>query len=406
MKYYQDTVTGIIFAFEDDYNPLRSDNRNRPKTLSVDVIERPSESHVWYDGNWIPDQDKPKNYEEPISDIPSYNPVWITFLFKAGTIIFNENKVFEINLEQINTNTYNGKELSKIITTLPNFDDGSTLPILVSVDGSISIPVNDIYSTREIAVNKMNEVISALFLGGINLKSIHLGDLEQGTLLEGEPYNFSYFPSEYNRFRNNWASRSELSTFLSPNYIYSNDIRNAYNIGMDFIQSINFTPIFLVQGYNSLQLWKTTDALSNLWISVEQLTDIIWAKQLSSNHIIGILRKLEIKTENIAMKHKVLFESKIISKQCSESLSNARTKRNKLMHEGKSPEHSIVENLWIALFELLELASGKKLDNLYQLTVDKQTNNFIRFHSNDYDKPINPKKTDFNEWENLHSEST
>lgn len=406
MKHYQDTVTGSIFAFEDDFNPFESNYRNIPKTLSENIIENPSEFHVWHNGNWIHEQDKPENYEEPISCIPSYNPAWITFLFKAGTIIFNEKDKFEINLEQINTNTYNGKELSKIITTLPNFDDGSTLPILVSVDGSISVPVNDIYSTREIAVNKMNEVISALFLGGINLQSIHLGDLELGTLLEGEPYNFSYFPSEYNRLRNNWASLSELSTFLSSNYIYSNDIRNAYDIGMDFIKSINFTPIFLVQGYNSLQLWKTTDALSNLWIIVEQLTNIL-LENLSIFEKNRIFQKLKItQAEKIHMKHKVLKEGNVISDLCFEILNSARDIRNDLMHEGKSPEHSIVENLWITLFELLELASGKKLDNLYQLTVDKQTNNFIRFHSNDYDKQINPKKTDFNEWKNLHSEST
>lgn len=402
MKHYQDTVTGRIFDFEDNFNPLESNNRNIPKTLSENIIEKPSEFHVWNNGNWIHEQDKPENYEDPISNIPSYNPAWITFLFKAGTIIFDEKDKFEINLEQINSNTYDGKELSRIITTLPNFNDGCPLPILMSVDGSISIPVNEIYHSKEIAVNKLNEIISALFLGGINLNSIHLGDLEQGALLENEPYNFSYFSSEHNRFRNNWASPSELLIFLSPNYIHIDDIKNAYNIGMDFIQSVNFTPIFLIQGYNSLQLWKTSDALSNLWIIVEQLTNIL-LKNLPLNEKEKIFCELRItQAEKIKMKHKVLKQGNVISSDCFETLNVAREIRNDLLHEGKTPEHSVVESLWIALFELLELASGKKLDNLYKYTVDHQRNSLVRFYSNDYDKPTNPQKTDFNEWKKLH----
>ena len=38
MKHYQDTQTGQIYAFEDDFNPFTSDNRNIPKTLT-DVIK-------------------------------------------------------------------------------------------------------------------------------------------------------------------------------------------------------------------------------------------------------------------------------------------------------------------------------------------------------------------------------
>lgn len=399
MKHYQDKNTGQIYAFEYDFDPFKSNNRNIPETLSENVIEKPSDLHIWCKEKWIHKKDKPINYKEPISDIPSYNPAWITFLFQSGTVIFNEKNKFKITLDQINTNRYNGKELSKIIEILLNTDD-CDLSILISADGSISIPVNDIYNTQEIAVNKINEIIGALFLGGMNLNSIHLGDLEQGTLLEGGEYNFSYTPSEYNRFRNNGASISELAIFLNPHYIQVQDIKLAYNIGIDLIKSIPFSPIFLVQGYHSMQLWKTADALSDLWIVIEQLTKLIWDNQ-SKNNIMELLKRLNIRTKNIEMKHKVFFESKIISNESFQILNIARTSRNKLLHEGKLPEHKIVENLWIVLFDMFELSSGKKLDKLYSLTVNKQTKQLKRFYNNNYDKKINSKNTNFDEWNDL-----
>lgn len=53
MKEYQDTETGQIYAFEDDFDPFTEDNRNLPKTLSVIVKPKPDDSHVWYQCDWI-----------------------------------------------------------------------------------------------------------------------------------------------------------------------------------------------------------------------------------------------------------------------------------------------------------------------------------------------------------------
>lgn len=400
MQNYQD-MTGKLFSFEDDIDVenLMQTNRNIPKTLTRAIKEKPSDNYVWYNGDWIHKQDKPTDYKELVSDsdVLAYNPAWITFLFKEGTIIHDEQNKFEIILEQINQNTYNGKELSKIITTLENFDEECPLPILVSVDGSIMLPVNDIYPTQEIAVNKFNAIISALFMGGIVINAVHLGDLEQGTLLEGGEYSFSYMSSSYNRFRNNWASPTELSALLIPSYINSTEIQNAYLAGQDVLNNISFSPIYLVQGYHSMQLWKTADALSNLWIVVEQLTNLIWDLKLEEKTK-KILKRANIKLDNIELKHKIFHECSILEESQFQILNKNRKNRNDLLHEGKLPDHQLVEKLWIVLFELFEIASRKKLDKLFELTVDKQTKTVKRFSSNLYNEPINPKNTNFEEW--------
>lgn len=400
MKHYQDTITGKIYAFENHVNveKLMQTNRNIPKTLIDKVKEKPSNNHIWYNGEWINKENKNMNYKEPISEVPIYNPAWISFLFKEGTILFNSENKFEITLNQINKNSYNGKELSKIITILQDNEKNSTLPILVTVDGSIMLPVHETYKTKEIAVNKMNEIISALFLGGLNINTIHLGDLEQGTLQEGGEYSFSYMPSSYNRLRNNWASNSELNVLLNPKYIDVGNIKNAYSIGIDLLNNISFSPIYLVQGYHSMQLWKTADALSNLWIVVEQLTTLI-IKNISKEKKDSIFEKLKIKqAEKIHMKFKVLKEGKIISENCYNFLDNLRNKRNDLVHEGKLPEHNIVEKLWIVLFEMFEIASNKKLDKLYEITIDKQSNKVKRFYGNTHEQLMNKKNTNFDDW--------
>ena len=347
MKHYQDTITGQIYAFEnsDNIEKIMQTNRNIPKTLTNKVKEKPSDNHIWYNGDWIDKKNTPINYKEPISEVPIYNPAWISFLFKEGTILFNLKNKFEITLQQINSNSYTGKELSKIITTLPNNDGNTTLPILVTVDGSIMLPVHETYKTKEMAVNKINEIISALFLGGLNINAIHLGDLEQGTLEKGSEYSFSYIPSSYNRLRNNWASNSELNVLLNPNYIDVENIKNAYSIGIDLLNNISFSPIYLVQGYHSMQLWKTSDALSNLWIVIEQLTTLIM-KNISNEKKNSIFEQLKIKqAEKIDMKLKVLKKGKIISENSYDILDNVRNKRNDLVHEGKLPDHNLVEKL-------------------------------------------------------------
>jgi hypothetical protein len=118
LKDYQDTETGMIHSFEDGIDPFSLNNRNIPSTLSETIIPKPSESHVWFNGTWIKNSEVPLSYTPPVSSVPVCNPAWISFLFKPGTVILPDTEdMFEITLEQINANTYNGEKLSEISST-------------------------------------------------------------------------------------------------------------------------------------------------------------------------------------------------------------------------------------------------------------------------------------------------
>lgn len=53
MQHFQDTATGMIWAFDDGVNP--SDYSSTPSTLSATIKEKPSEAHIWQNGAWVLD---------------------------------------------------------------------------------------------------------------------------------------------------------------------------------------------------------------------------------------------------------------------------------------------------------------------------------------------------------------
>jgi len=284
MKHYQDTVTGQIYAFSeyDNVKKLMKTRRNIPKTLTDKLKEKPSDNHIWYNGDWIHEKNRPSDYKEPISEILSYDPAWITFLFDPLLIISKDRDGFVVTLDEINTNLYDARTLSKFVANLKDYNENSQLDILITFDGSIMLPVDENYNTPEKAINKFNEIIGALFLGGVLVKPINLTKLQQGRIIENGGSNFSYTPSLNNDLRNKTASKTERIKAYHPDYIQVEEFIETYNFGMNIINSLNFSPIFLAFGYHYLNQGKIAESLSNLWIVIEQLTDFLYQNKIDT----------------------------------------------------------------------------------------------------------------------------
>jgi hypothetical protein len=394
MKHYQDVITGQIYAFDesDDIEKLMQTKRNIPKTLTDIVKEKPSNNYIWYNGSWIHEMNKPMDYKEPISEIPSYDPAWITFLFEPLVLISKSKDDFVITLDEINTNLYNTRILSKFVAKLKDYDENSKLDILVTFDGSIMLPVDEIYNTPEKAINKFNEIIGALFLGGVLVKPIDLSKLHQGCIIENGGSNFSYIPSSNNDFRNKSASITERIKAHHPNHIQVEEFTEAYNFGMSIINTVNFSPIFLALGYHYLNQGKIAESLSNLWIVIEQLTDFLYQSKIDTS-IAKVLNRALPKNINIKTKHDVLHEIKIINEQTFQILISNRTDRNKLLHDGIIPDRENVIKLWTILLDLLEVAIDTKLEKLQKnskMILDRNLDSHI--------KNTTPKKTNFVQW--------
>lgn len=394
MKHYQDTVTGQVYAFyeHDNVEKLMKTRRNIPKTLTDNVKEKPSDNHIWHNGDWIHEKEKPLDYKEPISEIPSYDPAWITFLFEPLLIISKDKDDFVVTSDEVNTNLYDTRILSKFVAKLKDYNENSQLDILVTFDGSIMLPVDENYNTPEKAVNKFNEIIGALFLGGFLVKPIDLTKLHQGCIIENGGSNFSYIPSPNNDFRNKSASITERIKAHYPNHVQVEEFTEAYNFGMSIINKVNFSPIFLALGYHYLNQGKIAESLSNLWIVIEQLTDFLYQSKIDTS-IAKVLNRALPKNINIKTKHDVLHETKIISENIFQVLLKNRSDRNNLLHKGTLPNRENVIKLWIILLDLLGVAIDTKLEKL-----QKNSKMVLNINLDSHIRNITPKRTNFEQW--------
>ncbi|TCH65391.1 hypothetical protein [Acinetobacter sp. ANC 4862] len=397
MKHYQDTQTGQIYAFEDDFNPFISDNRNIPKTLTDVIKNKPTDTSVWYWGDWIEKSDAPFDYIEPISSVPSYNPAWMVHLRPYSAIVNDSKKQISLSLEQINENSYVGMELSEVVGILPlGINEG--LDALVSYDGAIAIPQCNSFSTRSEGIAKLNEILCSLLLGGIHAEVLHSHELEIGSLYEKTTL-FSYTPSLHTRLRLNWASITErLEPLMSPRVLSFGNIEKSFFEGQDVIKSLTrFTPFFLINGYTSLINQNNNDALNNLWIVVEQLTEILWINIYKKQKFKYPLRvqkchtnlKGAINRKSIHAKHKLLRLSKIITRDTYKILDRARDTRNDLAHRGLQADRKVIIELWDTLSELFEIATSRENLGIRALKVGGEINWDI------------PSSTNFNEWQEL-----
>lgn len=397
MKHYQDTETGLIHAFEDGIDPRTLNNRNIPATLSEVIKTKPDDSYVWYQGDWIKQEETPPGYTQPVSSVPSYNPAWMAYLHPYTAVHRNETSGLNISLDQINTNSYDGNKLADVVATLP-LGTPSGLPALISYDGAIAIPQCEDFPSNADGVSKLNEILCSLLLGGVHTEVLHSNALVVGALHDGIRL-FAYTPSLHTQLRLNWAAINDrLSPLMHPRVLMMEEIQKAYSQGQQVVRAIhNFSPFFLLNGYTAMVYRNNSDALNNLWIAVEQLTEYLWEECYKKSmhtfpdRIAKCHAHLQKKPglDKISAKHKLLRLSKIISKECHKPLNQARDKRNELVHEGIVPDLQVVFALWKALPELIEEASGIRELGVRRLG-DGGANNWAI-----------PARTNFDEWVEL-----
>lgn len=365
MKTYQDTETGQLHAFDDGVDPFTLNNRNVPTTLSEMVIPKTSEAHVWFKGAWVKDTEVPKGYKPPTSSVPAYNPAWVAFLNPYTIVLPEGEEKFEISLEQINTNSYDNDKLSEVVATLP-VGGTPVIPALISYDGAIAIPRNTDHPSDKKAAESINRIFCAILLGGVHAEVIGARELLSGSLENGQSV-FVFNPTVHSRFRHKWASQTELVQLMHPRTVRVSDLKKAYVDGLSVVDAIeNFSPFFLLHGYSAMVYQNRSDALSSLWVVVEQLTAFLWENSFLSTpelHSAKIKGRFDsLKTDNrtwsTSVKHELLWQTKFISEDCFVALSAARRSRNDLVHQGRIPDFGIIGNLWKFLPELFESASG------------------------------------------------
>ncbi len=166
------------------------------------------------------------------------NTTWMVNLKPYSVIVSDRQQKFEFSLDQINNNSYDGMQLSKVIGVL-SLESEDSLDALISYDGGIAIPQSEKVSKRIDGITKLNKILCCMLLGGTHTEVLHPHELTEGTLHE-KTHLFCYAPSLHNQLRFNWASIADrFQPLMVPRVLHLNDLQKAYMDGREILESIS-----------------------------------------------------------------------------------------------------------------------------------------------------------------------
>jgi hypothetical protein len=277
------------------------------------------------------------------------NPAWVVYINPFCFIVPDHEKAWEVSLDEINNHTYDHGKLSRIITKLPT-PLGEEWPMLVCYDGGLAIPRALRFSQKEDAIEFFNTTLCNLFLGGMLCEAIDTRDVVWGKLHRKKhiwpvDYGDSVSSQLHAGLRTKFAGPLQTIALSSPATIPLSKFREAFSIGSALTSKLPaFSPKFFIIGVSELRNRNWSSSLSNLWISIEQLTDYLWkckfladASYHPTHEIskrVSSLRQ-DNRTWSSSVKQEILYQNGIIAAETLELIFPARQARNSLVHDGK-----------------------------------------------------------------------
>ena len=325
-----------------------------------------------------------------------HNLCWTVYLHPYTFVVPDNEEPWEVNLKDINNISYNNGNLVKIVSSfkIPNCETVG----FICYDGAISIPRLKPFMSIENAEIFFNTFLAKLLLKDFYVEGIDVRDIVNAQLLENWAIWNSGFGSSLNsqlhtKVRMKLTSNMETIHLANPRILRVSEINSMLVEGEKVFNKIpNLTPKFLTNGITEIHYKNWDLALSNLWITAEQIIDHLWHTKFIADinyhptkNISG--RKDSFKEDNrtwsTSVKQEMLYQSKIINADIFESLFDARKARNKLVHEGKSVNESVAIRLFGSIKGLIELATNesnllntvaidekKQLDKATQIDID------------------------------------
>lgn len=311
-------------------------------------------------------------------------PAGVTYLIPFQVIRPDHLPPYSVSLDEINANTYEHGILSKVVAAIAE-PQPEELPLLVCFDGGLALPVIAPFNRIDDAIARFNRVLCALLLGGIEVEAIDsrhvvLGSLWQGTHVWPVELGLSLDTHLHSTLRTHYASSLDAIVLNQPKNNVVSDILSAHRCGDVVLNSIpNLSPTFLLRGHTELKYKNWSDALANLSIAVEQLTDYLWEHaflQDPKNQINVLPKRLkslreDSRTWTLVVRQEMLWQEGILPSQTYELLFPSRQARNNLIHEGTAPDSEVVRNLYEAVLQLLENIGKTRPLGIRAMDVDK-----------------------------------
>jgi hypothetical protein len=297
---------------------------------------------------------------------------WVGYLSPFVIIVPDDEEPLEVDIEEINSNSYDHGKLCRIVATSGLESHG--LSMLICYDGAIAIPMLERLGNKENAVDHFNDVFCKLLIGGhmceaVDRRDIVTGQLKSKGMIWPVDFGNSASSNLHSKLRMRVASNLESIILSKPNSIRVSEFKSAIRFGSEILSSIpNLTTTFLIRGVTEVKYRNWDLVLSNLWITVEQLIDYIWNNNYIKNTkfhplvaIDGRLKSMkeDNRTWSASVKQEILYQRGLLTSDTVSKLYPARKARNKLVHEGKKVSESVALGLLEAIKALLIGATGR-----------------------------------------------
>jgi hypothetical protein len=235
-------------------------------------------------------------------------------------------------------------------------------------DGGMALPPIPQLRNDQEAVEFFNRCFAAMLLGGVYCEAIGLDGLDFGSIIDWKYIRVhTGAPAAANRFhqliRLRRASSFEAIALCDPRSAQAGDLRTAMSAGRSILEALSeLSGEFLLKGVSGIARRDWGTALANLWIVVEQITSNLWDRRMvgpaqGPDPIPGRIDQLsDPRTWTIAVRHELLHQIGVLSRDTLAKLSEARKARNALAHRGTHPTADAAQSAYAAATELLQVA--------------------------------------------------
>ena len=278
------------------------------------------------------------------------------------SVVVRGNEEWKPTLDEINESSYDYVKLNRTSTAI---DIGiAPLSMIVGFDGSLILPCLKEYADVNKAVDKFNETLGYLLLGGICVKATSPEDISFGYINE---YGYSkvvkagggQISSFHFAIRSRCGNPFESIRLMDPQIIKDRDLIIAYRKGQKIFQKLtNISPSVLIQSASYYISKQYTESLIFSWTTIEKIVNLIWDKEVIAKDEGNIsTRKTLLKdfrTWTSAVRMDVLFQLHLLPTELYSSLTSTRKTRNNFMHNQNAIKSQHAE---VALKSLMQLIS-------------------------------------------------
>ncbi len=292
-------------------------------------------------------------------------PIIIAYSRPFRLIYKNKSENWSPSLEEINHRRYDHVRLHRLSAT---FDIALAIhPFLyMGFDGALILPALPEFTPVEKVVPKFNRFLGELLLGGIYYEAIDPSDIVRGVLYETGYFRSVEAPHGPNADRQiglqiKMASPIHTINLYKPDFITAAELHEAKQRGSLITETIpTLSPELFLRGVSAFVGRTWAEALSNLWICIEQITSFLWEKKIVCGEPLSEIpiqgRKkflLDTRTWTSSTRIELLFQKQIVNATTYALINKARKARNALAHQGTLPDRSDGEAAFDAFFQLV-----------------------------------------------------